>query len=141
MNEYPQPELTRSWAARLLAYLDDLTNKIVRTCFRLDNLSGKNGLTRSPQPCFGHCAYPKSNATLLSFPTGRNFSKKFFVFFPTGRNLAQIYVDNRLLDNVSCGCDEQGTQKSRRTRAEERCEGQSTHPQPSRVQTDAPWKP
>jgi hypothetical protein len=138
MSGYRQPELNRGGAARLFAYLDDLTSKIVWTHAPSDSLSSNNGQTRAPQPCFGHSACPKRGMTLLPFPTGRKFSKKFFIFFPTDRNLGQIYLDNSILVIVRCNCDERGTEKSQRTRPEERCEGESAHPQPSRVQTDVP---
>jgi hypothetical protein len=138
MNDFLQPELTRGGPARPFAHHDVSTSEIIWTYARSDSLSSNNGQTRAPQPSFGHSARPKKGMTLLPFPTGRKFSKKFFIFFPTGRNLGQISLDNSLLVIVRCSCDERGTEKSQRTRPEERCEGESTHPQPSRVQTNVP---
>ena len=131
MKQYRQAELTGGRHARLLARSGSLTGKIIQTGAPLGSLSNNHGHTRASQPRFRHYAFLKSGVPLLPFPTGRKFSKKFFIFFPTGRNLAQIYVDDSLLVIIRCSCDERGTQESQCTGPDEWCEGKRTRPQPS----------
>ena len=128
MNDFLQPASPRGAPARFFDPLNDLSREIVRAGSPPDNLSGDNGQVRAAQPRFGLPVSPKRGVTLLPLPTGRKFSKKFFIFFPTGRNLAQISLDNSLLVIVRCSCDGQDTEQSWRAGPEERGEGLKNAP-------------
>ncbi len=112
MNHSQQPELTWNGAARFFEHLDGLTSEIVSIGTSPDNLSRQNWPDPGPAAPFRAFCPPENAVTLLPFPTGRKFSKKFFIFFPTGRNLAQISLDNSLLVIVGCNGDERGAKKS-----------------------------
>ena len=114
------------------------SSRLAPTQPHLDYSSSENAGTRDSGRLFVIGSGAHASMTLLPLPTGRKFSKKIFIFLRFGSKLAQILLDISILVIVRCNCDERGTEKSQRTRPEERCEGESAHPQPSRVQTDVP---
>jgi hypothetical protein len=90
----------RAERARFSGRVDDLAILPARPHLHLDYLSRANAWTHAPKCLFVISAAAKPGVTLLPFPTGRNFSKKIFIFLRFGSKLAQILLDNSLSYNV-----------------------------------------